>query len=48
MEVYFITHEVTRKQKIAFARLKIEGHALTWWESDAVSRALGNEPPVTD
>jgi len=28
--------------------LKLEGHALTWWDSDAVSRELGNEPLVID
>jgi len=41
MEVYFNMHEVTWKKKIFFVRL-------TWWESDAVSRALGNEPPMID
>jgi hypothetical protein len=48
MEVYFNMHEVTGKKKIYFSRLKLEGHALTWWESDAVSRALGTEPPMND
>ena len=47
MEVYFNVHEVTRKQKIYFARLKLEGHALAWWENDAVSRALKYESLVT-
>jgi hypothetical protein len=28
--------------------LKLEGHALTWWESDAVSKELENEPPMID
>jgi hypothetical protein len=46
MEVYFNVHEVTRKQNIVFARLKLEGHALKSWESDAVSKALGNESLV--
>jgi hypothetical protein len=46
MEVYFNMHEVTGKQNIYFAWLKLEGHALAWWESDAVGRALGNEPPM--
>jgi hypothetical protein len=27
--------------------LKLEGHALAWWESDVVGRTLENEPPVT-
>jgi hypothetical protein len=48
MEVYFNVHEVTGKQKIAFSQLKLEGHALAWWESDAVGRELGNEPPLID
>jgi hypothetical protein len=48
MEMYFNVHEVTRKQKNAFSQLKLEGHTLTWWESDAVRITLGNEPPVTD
>jgi hypothetical protein len=46
MELYFNVHEVTGKQNIFFLELKLEGHALTWWESDAVSRAIGNDPPV--
>jgi hypothetical protein len=48
MEVYFSMHEVTGKQNIVFSWLKLEGHALAWWESDAVSRALGNEQPMTN
>jgi hypothetical protein len=47
MEVYF-NMQVTRKLKICFSQLKLEGHALTWWESDAVSRELGNAPLMTD
>jgi hypothetical protein len=46
MEVYFSVHEVTGKQNISFARSKLEGHALIWWESDAVNQALGNEKYV--
>jgi hypothetical protein len=41
-------HKVTGKKNIAFAWLKLEGHALAWWESDAVGRALENDPPITD
>jgi hypothetical protein len=48
MELYFSVHEVTGKKNIYFARLKLEDHALTCWESYAVSRALGNEPQVTN
>jgi hypothetical protein len=48
MEVYFIMHEEIGKKKIVFSCLKLEGHALKWWESDAVRKELGNEPLVTD
>jgi hypothetical protein len=47
MEVYFNMHEVTRNQKIYFSWLKLEGDALTWWESHTVRRELANEPLVT-
>jgi hypothetical protein len=29
------------------ARLKLEGRALTWWESYVTARRLKEEPPVT-
>jgi hypothetical protein len=48
MQVYFSVHKVTRKQNIAFDQLNIKGHALIWWESYPVSRALGNEPPINN
>jgi len=48
MKVHFSMHEVTGKQNIDFARLKLEFHDLTWWESDGVSRELGNKTPVID
>jgi hypothetical protein len=41
-------YEVTVKKKIIFARLKLKGHALTWWESDVVIIALGNETTMID
>ena len=41
-------HKVIGKKNVVFSWLKIEGHALRWWESDAVSKALGNEPPMTN
>jgi hypothetical protein len=47
MEVYFNMHELTNKKKISFVKLKLEGRALGWWESNVVSRALEYEPPVT-
>jgi hypothetical protein len=48
MEMYFNMHEVTGKQKIVFFRLKLEGNALIWLESDEVSIELGNQPPMID
>jgi hypothetical protein len=32
LEVYFSIHHIDEEKKISFARLKLEGHALTWWE----------------
>jgi hypothetical protein len=32
LEVYFSVHHIDEEQNISFARLKLEGHALTWWE----------------
>jgi hypothetical protein len=32
LEVYFSVHNIDEEQKISFSRLKLEGHALTWWE----------------
>jgi hypothetical protein len=46
LEVYFSVHEVSEAQRISFSHLKLEGHALTWWESDVIARRLGNEPPM--
>lgn len=48
MEVYFNINDVTGKKRITFYQLKLERHALAWWESDVTCRALENEPPVTD
>jgi hypothetical protein len=33
LEVYFSVHHIDEEYNILFARLKLEGHALTWWES---------------
>jgi hypothetical protein len=33
MEFYYNVHELIGKQNIYFARLKLEIHALAWWES---------------
>jgi len=33
LEIYFSVHHIEEDHKIYFARPKLEGHALTWWES---------------
>jgi hypothetical protein len=33
LEVYFSVHHIDEEKNISFARLKLEGHALTWWEN---------------
>jgi len=37
LEVYFSVHEVSGAQIISFTYLMLEGHALTWWENDAIA-----------
>jgi hypothetical protein len=32
LEVYFSIYHIEEEQKISLSRLKLEGHALTWWE----------------
>jgi len=32
LEVYFSVDHIYEGKKISFSRLKLEGHALTWWE----------------
>jgi hypothetical protein len=31
LEVYFSIHHIDEEHNISFVRLKLEGHALTWW-----------------
>jgi hypothetical protein len=47
LEVYFSIHHIDEEQKISFARLKLEGHALTWWEIHMETLRLEGDPPVT-
>jgi hypothetical protein len=37
LEVYFKVHEICEDQIIFFARLKLEGHMLTWSENYAIA-----------
>jgi hypothetical protein len=47
LEVYFNIHHIDEEQKISFSRLKLEGHALTWWEIHTKTLRLEGDPPVT-
>jgi hypothetical protein len=33
LEFYFNIHHIDEEKNISFSKLKLEGHALTWWES---------------
>lgn len=47
LEVYFSVHQIEEGQKISFVWLKLEGHALNWWESHTKTLRLEGEPPMT-
>ena len=47
LEVYFSVHNIDEEQKILVARLKLEGHALTWWEIHTKTLRLEGDPLVT-
>jgi hypothetical protein len=37
LEVYFSVHQIGEDKRISFNQLKLEGHALTWWESYVIT-----------
>jgi hypothetical protein len=47
LDVYFSNHHIDKEQKISLSKLKLEVHALTWWESHMDSLRLDTNPPVT-
>jgi hypothetical protein len=47
LEFYFSVHHIDEEHKISFARLKLEGHALTWWERYTKTLRMVGDPPVT-
>jgi hypothetical protein len=47
LELYFSVHRIDEEKKISFVRLKLEGHALTWWESHMKTLRLEGDPQVT-
>jgi hypothetical protein len=47
LEFYFSIHHIDEEKKISFSRLKLEGHALTWWEIHMETLRLEGDPLVT-
>jgi hypothetical protein len=47
LEFYFSIHHIDEEQNISFARLKLEGHALSWWESHTKTIRLEGDLLVT-
>lgn len=43
LEVYFSTKGFSKEQRVSFARLRLDGHALIWWEA----YTSGLDAPVT-
>jgi hypothetical protein len=40
LEEYFIVHDVDEVKKVFLSQLKLEGHKLTWWESQMETLTL--------
>jgi hypothetical protein len=47
LDIYFSIHHIDEENNISFARSKLEGHALTWWESHMETLMLEGDLPVT-
>lgn len=47
LEVSSSIHQIAEEQKISFAQLKLEVHALAWWESHTNTIMLEGAPLVT-
>ena len=47
LEFYFSIHQIDEEHKISFAQLKLEGHALTWWEIQKEELRLEGDMLVT-
>jgi hypothetical protein len=47
LEVYFSLHNIDEEHKISFSWLKLEGHALTYWESHIDTLRIEGNPLVT-
>jgi hypothetical protein len=46
LEIYFNIHHVDEEKNISFARMKLEGHALTWFESHTKKLRSEVDPPI--
>jgi hypothetical protein len=44
---FFNVHHIDEGKNISFAILKLEGHALTWWEIQLEKNRLAGDLPVT-
>jgi hypothetical protein len=47
LEVYFSIHHIDEEKNISFSMLKLEGHALTWWEIHMETLRLEGDLLVT-
>ena len=47
LEIYFSVQYLDEGKNISFGRLKLEGHALTWWESHTKTLRLEGDLIVT-
>jgi hypothetical protein len=47
LEVYFSVQNIDKEYKIPFSRLKLEGHALSWWEIHMETLKLEVDPLIT-
>ena len=47
LEVYFSIHNIDEENKISFAQLKLEGHALNWWKIHTETLRMEGDSPIT-
>jgi hypothetical protein len=45
--IYRSIHHIDEEKRISFARLKLEGHALNWWEIHMETLRMESDPLVT-
>lgn len=47
LELYFSVHHIDKEHKRSFSILKLDGYALTKWESHIEILKIDDDPPVT-